>query len=62
MKTVRLKSLVASLKNGAWGDEPENDDDGTYCVRAADFLLGDDEWGARWIADHRAKQAAAAAG
>ncbi len=31
-------------------------------VRAADFLLGDDEWGARWIADHRAKQAAAAAG
>jgi 5-methyltetrahydrofolate--homocysteine methyltransferase len=30
-------------------------------VRAADFLLGDDEWGARWIADHRAKQAAAAA-
>src|SRR3954449_1156026 len=31
-------------------------------VRAADFLLGDDEWGARWIADHRAKQAAATAG
>jgi len=31
-------------------------------VRAADFLLGEDEWGARWIADHRAKQAAAAAG
>ena len=31
-------------------------------VRAADFLLGQDEWGARWIADHRAKQAAAAAG
>jgi 5-methyltetrahydrofolate--homocysteine methyltransferase len=31
-------------------------------VRAADFLLGDDEWGTRWIADHRAKQAAAAAG
>src|SRR5689334_752681 len=30
-------------------------------VRAADFLLGQDEWGARWIADHRAKQAAAAA-
>ncbi len=31
-------------------------------VRAGDFLLGRDEWGARWIAAHRAKQAAAAAG
>jgi 5-methyltetrahydrofolate--homocysteine methyltransferase len=31
-------------------------------VRAADFLLGHDEWGARWIAAHRAKQAAQAAG
>jgi 5-methyltetrahydrofolate--homocysteine methyltransferase len=30
-------------------------------VRAADFLLGHDEWGAHWIAAHRAKQAAAAA-
>ena len=30
-------------------------------VRAADFLLGHDAWGARWIANHRAKQAAAAA-
>jgi 5-methyltetrahydrofolate--homocysteine methyltransferase len=29
-------------------------------VRAADLLLGHDEWGARWIAAHRAKQAAAA--
>ncbi len=29
-------------------------------VRAGDFLLGNDEWGARWIADFRAKQAAAA--
>ncbi|TML81146.1 MAG: methyltetrahydrofolate cobalamin methyltransferase [Actinobacteria bacterium] len=29
-------------------------------VRAGDFLLGHDEWGARWIADFRAKQAAAA--
>ena len=28
-------------------------------VRAADFLLGHDEWGARWIAAHRAKLAAA---
>ncbi|MFN2629710.1 MAG: dihydropteroate synthase [Gaiellaceae bacterium] len=30
-------------------------------VRAADFLLGHDEWGATWIANFRAKQAAAAA-
>ena len=30
-------------------------------VRAADFLLGHDEWGGRWIAAHRAKQAAAQA-
>jgi 5-methyltetrahydrofolate--homocysteine methyltransferase len=30
-------------------------------VRAGDFLLGRDEWGGRWIAAHRAKQAAAAA-
>ena len=29
-------------------------------VRATDFLLGRDEWGARWIARHREKQAAAA--
>jgi 5-methyltetrahydrofolate--homocysteine methyltransferase len=28
-------------------------------ARAADFLLGHDEWGARWIAAHRARQAAA---
>jgi 5-methyltetrahydrofolate--homocysteine methyltransferase len=27
-------------------------------VRATDFLLGRDEWGARWIARHRAKLAA----
>jgi 5-methyltetrahydrofolate--homocysteine methyltransferase len=30
-------------------------------VRAADVLLGRDEWGARWIAAHRARQAAASA-
>ena len=28
-------------------------------VRAADLLLGHDEWGARWIAAHRAREAAA---
>jgi 5-methyltetrahydrofolate--homocysteine methyltransferase len=30
-------------------------------VRAADLLLGHDEWGARWIAEHRARQARAEA-
>jgi 5-methyltetrahydrofolate--homocysteine methyltransferase len=29
-------------------------------VRATDFLLGHDEWGAAWIAAYRAKVAAAA--
>ena len=29
-------------------------------VRAGDFLLGRDEWGARWIAKYRAEKAAAA--
>jgi hypothetical protein len=30
-------------------------------VRATDFLLGRDEWGATWISMYRAKQAAARA-
>jgi 5-methyltetrahydrofolate--homocysteine methyltransferase len=30
-------------------------------VRAADLLLGHDEWGARWIAAHREREAAAKA-
>ncbi len=30
-------------------------------VRAADLLLGHDQWGANWIAAHRARQAAAGA-
>jgi 5-methyltetrahydrofolate--homocysteine methyltransferase len=30
-------------------------------VRAADLLLGHDPWGARWIAEHRRRQAEAAA-
>ncbi len=29
-------------------------------VRAADLMMGNDEWGANWIAAHRARQAAAA--
>ena len=28
-------------------------------VKAADLLLGHDEWGGAWIAAHRARQAAA---
>jgi 5-methyltetrahydrofolate--homocysteine methyltransferase len=31
-------------------------------VRAADLLLGNDEWGMSWISTHRARQAAEAAG
>jgi 5-methyltetrahydrofolate--homocysteine methyltransferase len=31
-------------------------------VRASDLLLGHDEWGANWIAAHRARQATAAQG
>ena len=30
-------------------------------VRGADLMMGNDEWGARWIAAHRARQAAAGA-
>ena len=30
-------------------------------VKAADLLLGHDEWGMSWIAEHRKKQAAASA-
>ena len=29
-------------------------------VRGADLLLGHDAWGAAWIAEHRARQAALA--
>jgi 5-methyltetrahydrofolate--homocysteine methyltransferase len=36
-------------------------DEVVSAVRAADLLLGHDEWGARWIADHRERQAKAAA-
>ena len=32
---------------------------GVEAVRAGDLLLGRDEWGARWIARHRERQAAA---
>jgi 5-methyltetrahydrofolate--homocysteine methyltransferase len=35
-------------------------DEVVAAVRASDLLLGHDEWGARWIAEHRARQAAAA--
>ncbi len=36
-------------------------DEVVSAVRAADLLLGHDEWGARWIAEHRAREAKAAA-
>jgi len=36
-------------------------DETVEAVRATDFLLGRDEWGANWIRRYRAKQAAAAA-
>jgi 5-methyltetrahydrofolate--homocysteine methyltransferase len=36
-------------------------DEVVSAVRAADLLLGHDEWGARWIAEHRARQANAEA-
>jgi 5-methyltetrahydrofolate--homocysteine methyltransferase len=32
-------------------------DECVEAVRATDFMLGRDEWGARWIARHRAKAA-----
>jgi 5-methyltetrahydrofolate--homocysteine methyltransferase len=34
-------------------------DETVEAVRATDFLLGNDEWGARWIARYRERQAAA---
>ena len=36
-------------------------DETVEAVRATDFLLGRDEWGAHWIARYRAKQAAGSA-
>jgi 5-methyltetrahydrofolate--homocysteine methyltransferase len=36
-------------------------DEVVSAVRAADLLLGHDEWGARWIAEHREREAAKAA-
>src|SRR5205085_12217920 len=42
------------------GDMDARRSETVEAVRATDFLLGRDEWGARWIARHREKQAAAA--
>jgi 5-methyltetrahydrofolate--homocysteine methyltransferase len=36
-------------------------DEVVSAVRASDLLLGHDEWGARWIAEHRQREAAKAA-
>ena len=37
MRTVRLRRLLASVDNGAWGNEPGGSDVDVQCVRAADF-------------------------
>ncbi len=34
---VRLRNLVAEVRNGTWGEEPEVPGEGIACVRAADF-------------------------
>lgn len=36
-KRVRLKNLVADVMNGTWGEEPDPDEEGVLCIRAADF-------------------------
>jgi type I restriction enzyme S subunit len=36
----RLKSIIPSVINGVWGDEPQNNGDDIYCIRVADF----DNW------------------
>ncbi len=33
-----IKVLFTDRISGAWGEEPENDDDGIVCIRAADFI------------------------
>ncbi|SHE58096.1 restriction endonuclease subunit S [Caloramator proteoclasticus] len=33
----KLKKSIVSLKNGIWGDEPQNDENDIYCIRVADF-------------------------
>lgn len=37
MRTVPLRRLLASVDNGAWGDDPGESDVDVQCVRAADF-------------------------
>ena len=59
---------VAAGEDGEQGhhaDEEQADEKAVMAecvdaVRAGDLLLGRDEWGARWIASFREKQAAAA--
>ncbi|MDR4229250.1 restriction endonuclease subunit S [Bacillus mojavensis] len=36
-EVTRLKSVIISVKNGIWGDEPLNNSDDIECVRIADF-------------------------
>lgn len=34
---VRIKSVISNVTSGVWGDDPQNNDDDTVCVRVADF-------------------------
>lgn len=36
-KSETIRHLMVSRDGGAWGDEPSDDDDGTICMRIADF-------------------------
>jgi 5-methyltetrahydrofolate--homocysteine methyltransferase len=51
-------AMAAGLTSAIMSCAPEV----VSAVRAADLLLGHDEWGARWIAAHREAEAKAAAG
>lgn len=35
--TTRIKSVVESIINGVWGDDPQEDENDIICVRVADF-------------------------
>jgi type I restriction enzyme S subunit len=36
-RRIRLKNLIEHVRNGTWGEEPDADQVGTVCIRAADF-------------------------
>jgi type I restriction enzyme S subunit len=33
----RIKSVIVNSINGAWGEDPKDDDNDMICVRVADF-------------------------